>query len=472
MKIIGRQQKSHFSRKEKVFGQFFTPKEVADFMLDFILVNQNKRNKAIDPACGEGVFLKGLIERGFKEIIGIDTDKEIINSIPEDVKNKTIILHKDGLLNKTENNFDVVVGNPPFSAKYGRVRDKSILEAYKVGQGKKTQAIEILFLERFIRLASPKGVIGIILPSGIFSNLPLRYIRKFLLENTSTRGILSLPRGIFNGGKNTTSKTYILFAEKGKKTQKVFMGIANSLSDLPMILDSYQKGVSSKKPSALWVTPDLDALYPEFYTGDQIFWKTNQNMKRLKDIISEMFCGKTEYAHERIFSKQGIPFISAKTITKLGVDFSRDRRYIDYKSKMYKKKAHVQIGDLLFVRVGVGCIGRASVVTDPSECGVADDYIYIIRTKDKELVYYLAFYLQSKYGVFQINKMKRGVGTVTIPQTLLKNLLIPVLSISLEEKVKKLYMNMVKERKKNRDEAQRIYKEAIKCIEKEVEKVI
>ena len=41
------QADKHFSREEKVLGQFFTPKEVVDFILDFTLLNQNKKNKAM-----------------------------------------------------------------------------------------------------------------------------------------------------------------------------------------------------------------------------------------------------------------------------------------------------------------------------------------------------------------------------------------------------------------------------------------
>jgi len=63
-----KQENSHFSKKEKVLGQFFTPREVVDFVLDFISVTNNKKDKAIDPACGDGVFLKGLIARKFKEV--------------------------------------------------------------------------------------------------------------------------------------------------------------------------------------------------------------------------------------------------------------------------------------------------------------------------------------------------------------------------------------------------------------------
>jgi type I restriction enzyme M protein len=463
------QADKHFSRGEKVLGQFFTPKEVVNFILDFVLLNQNKKNRAIDPACGDGIFLRGLIERGFKEIIGLDVDKGVLNSVPEDIKSRTIILNKNGLLTDVGKNFDVVVGNPPFSAKYGRVKDKSILEIYEMGQGRKTQSVEILFLERFIQLASPGGTIGIILPSGIFSNLPLRYVRQFIVNNVSILGVISLPRHIFNSSKKTSSKTCILFAQKkSSQERKVFMGIADKLDDLPLLLSAYRNGKNSVTPRALWVNAISEALYPEFYTPLSIINlnKIPWPILKFKEIIYEMFCGKTEYGENRSFVQTGIRFISAKTVTRLGIDFSRDGKYIGPGSSMDKCKARVKVGDLLFVRVGVGCIGRSSVITDHLDTGVADDWIYIIRPKKCVLPTYLAFYLQSKYGSAQIERLKHGVGTVTIPQSALKEILVPVLPLEIQEEFNQIYLRMIKHRRENRyDKAQADFDVAIKRLE-------
>ncbi len=182
VKINSQQALNHFSKKEKVLGQFFTPKEVADFIIEFILLNSKRKEKAIDPACGDGVFIEGLIERNFKEIVGIDIDKKVVDSISQEIKKKAIIINMDGLLFEYENQFDVAVSNPPFSAKYGRVQDKNILTIFELGRNAKSQAIEILFLEKFIRLTSEGGIIGVVLPFGIISNNNLKVVRKYLFE--------------------------------------------------------------------------------------------------------------------------------------------------------------------------------------------------------------------------------------------------------------------------------------------------
>lgn len=468
MEEIKNQKEKHFARKEKVFGQFMTPPEVANFIVDFVTFSLDYRPKlAIDPACGDGVFLEALIKKKIHRIVGIDIDEKII---PADLKNKCeIFAPRDGLFpldKKLEGHADIVVGNPPFSAKYGRVKKEEIQSRFKLGKKTNSQAIEILFLERFLQLASESGVVGIILPSGIFSNIPLGYVQEFILENTSICGIISLPRGIFKKTKTTTSKTSVLIARKGKsENDNVFMGIINKPEDLPLILRSYQSGKESVEPPAFWANPKV-ALYPEYHMFAKHIPKKG---KKLGNLISEMFGGKTEYGSRRRFVTTGIRFISAKTVTHLGIDFTKENRgrhYIDPKSNMYRSKAHVKVGDLLFVRVGVGCMGRAAVVTDSSEQGVADDWIYVIRPRNERMVYYLAFYLQSRYGRLQLDGMKRGVGTVTIPQNLLKGLSVLVPPKRVLRRSERFYHQMVELRKKGAaEEAEKVFTKAVEWIE-------
>ena len=118
-------------------------------------------------------------------------------------------------------------------------------------------------MERFIQLARPNGIVGIILPQGIFSALPLRYVRAFVMDKASVLGIVSLPRRIFSNG--TTSKTSILFAQKGKSKPQSFMAIARHLDDLPQLLEAYVKHQQLDSPPAFWVNLNADSFEPEFY---------------------------------------------------------------------------------------------------------------------------------------------------------------------------------------------------------------
>ena len=65
MNWISKQAILHFNRKEKVYGQFWTPQEVADFIVSFASKQLKDKRIACDPACGDGVFLRSLKNEGF-----------------------------------------------------------------------------------------------------------------------------------------------------------------------------------------------------------------------------------------------------------------------------------------------------------------------------------------------------------------------------------------------------------------------
>ena len=475
------QREKHFKRKEKVLGQFFTPPDVAEFIVRFGLMHLDRERykKGCDPACGDGVFLQAMINAGIDEVIGMDIDENCLKNIPLYVRERAKILIGDALLRVPtldgsqfplpENYFDLVVGNPPFSAKYGRVTNEIVLRDYELGHGMRSQAIEVLFLERFIQLTKPGGIIGIILPDGIFLNLNYRRVREFLLTKCRVLAVISLPRGIFNSTKSTASKTSILFAIKdGPHRGEVFMAEVTNIRELRDIIKLYENHKTSA--SARWVNIQVDSLHPKTYLWPalpQFRFPT----KKLGELINEIRCGATEYGSKRRFSDAGIRFISAKVVTSLGLDFTRDnRRFVKPGSPMDKKRAHTKKGDVLFVRVGVGCIGRAAVVIDEHDVGIADDWIYIIRVKEGEISpYYLALFLQTKYGKIQIDKAKRGVGTVTIPQKLLKEIIVPVPPQEFQKPLEERYTRMVYlMRAKRYDEAEKIFKNLIKKLENEL----
>src|SRR2546428_6979040 len=70
--------------RRRELGQFFTSPEVAGFIWDLLEVIHGKRfhasTRVIDPACGEGVFLRVSHERGglsAKKLFGADIDEAL-----------------------------------------------------------------------------------------------------------------------------------------------------------------------------------------------------------------------------------------------------------------------------------------------------------------------------------------------------------------------------------------------------------
>ncbi len=93
-------------KNQKNLGQYFTPPYVADFMISLSKVSKNAR--VLEPACGNGVFLKILEDRGYKNVTGYEVDKTITPII------KANIFFKSFISEPITKNIDLVIGNPPY----------------------------------------------------------------------------------------------------------------------------------------------------------------------------------------------------------------------------------------------------------------------------------------------------------------------------------------------------------------------
>jgi len=460
-----RQKELFFNFKEKVFGQFFTPLDVAEFIVTFALKFVDKAERGIDPACGDGVFLAAMLKAGLREVWGVDIDPNVVKYIPQWVREKAKIIIGDALARWSllgpwipEGYFDIAVGNPPFSAKYGRVRDAR-LSMYEISRERSSEAIENLFIERFIRLVRDGGVVGIIIPDGVLLAKTNEHVRRFILKYR-VLAVISLPRGIFRSTLETTSKTSILFVKKEpNRGEKAFFYEVKE--DVEEALKAFEEG------GGCWEVPSVDMLHPKLCKKPELEVATEYPVLQLKDLVVEVKSGRTEYGEKRRFAEKGIKYISAKVVMPYGLDFTRDLRFIEPGSLMDKKTAHVKPSDVLFVRVGVGCIGRAAVVVDEEDVGVADDWIYIIKVDESKILpHYLAVYFYTEFAKKQLEKMKRGVGTVTIPKSELEKLLVVAPPISIQEEVRRRYIEMVMmQRRGEKNKAMQIFHKLKSLVE-------
>lgn len=248
-------------------GQYFTPREITDFMVK--LLNPNYDNTIIDPACGSGGFLlytiKHVMNRVKKEY-DKESSKEIIwdfshnnvygieiNDRIARIAMMDMVIHDDGHTNIEcndglvdyrnydprrdikANKYDFVLTNPPFGAKEEEenILIKFDLGKYENGRTRKSQKKEFLFIERCIDLVKPNGKVGIVIPDGILNNPTLKYVREFILKKAKIIGIISLPDEAFIPF-GSFQKTSILVLEKKeneneKQPTKVFMAKASKI---------------------------------------------------------------------------------------------------------------------------------------------------------------------------------------------------------------------------------------------------
>ena len=213
-------------------GQYFTPRELVEFIIKMIEPHHEAR--ILDPACGSGGFLlyamdhiqkeaSRYYEEGTpehynhwhnfaeKELFGIEVNDAIAR-----IAKTNMILHDDGHSNVIGNDallnfdklydqnrgfekekFDIILTNPPFGASVKK-EEKPYLDNYELGKGRNSQKTEILFLERcFDFLKWETGKLAIILPDGILNNSSLQYVRDYIEQHFQILAVVSLPQIAF-----------------------------------------------------------------------------------------------------------------------------------------------------------------------------------------------------------------------------------------------------------------------------------
>lgn len=90
----------------KEYGQFFTPKFVANFMARMSTVS--KDSKVLEPSFGNGVFLNELKDLGYLNITGYEIDESLMP-----VAGAT--LHYKSFVSAViKEKYDLIIGNPPY----------------------------------------------------------------------------------------------------------------------------------------------------------------------------------------------------------------------------------------------------------------------------------------------------------------------------------------------------------------------
>ncbi|MBE6244774.1 MAG: N-6 DNA methylase [Bacteroidales bacterium] len=241
------------------FDQYFTPREIVDFIVKF--ADPKIGDKILDPACGSG----GFLIQSF-----LSVNNKILNSDLSDVASKqkfnelidkclwggeadedlhvlakiNLIMHGDGYnniyqgdsltnTNLPNNFFDLVLTNPPFTIPY---TFENVLNEYELGQGRDSQELDILFTEKCVKALNEAtgGELYIVLPEGLLNLQGYRFFREWVLNNCYLTLSVSLPEGAFIPFGKSVSKTCILGLRKKSdsetnKPEKVFLCTAKEL---------------------------------------------------------------------------------------------------------------------------------------------------------------------------------------------------------------------------------------------------
>ena len=225
----------------KLNGAFFTPSYVVDFIINE--VNPKEKDKCLDPSCGGGAFLIGLVEYYKKKY-----NKSIKKIIQENIygadileyntrrakiilclygllygeiieENDFTIYVQDSLKADWKTNFEVIVGNPPY-VKYQDLSDENRILLIKKWKtiNKGTFNLYFAFFELGYNLLTENGKLGFITPNNYFTSLSGLPLRTYFLTTKSLTRILD-----FSHKKVFDAQTYTAISFLNKKENEFIL---------------------------------------------------------------------------------------------------------------------------------------------------------------------------------------------------------------------------------------------------------
>jgi len=199
--------------------------------------------------------------------------------------------------------FDIVVSNPPFSVTVDRDTAKQFPKLYLRGEKiaktlKNNKELEVdtenLFIERWYQLLKEGGKMGVVLPESVFDTTSNKDIRLFIYKHFWIKAVISLPHLAF--APYTQTKTSLLFAQK--KTIK-------EVEEWDKIWSKYKEKYEkdNKDEDLEWwvfmnVSKELD--YPIFMAhAEEIGYKRGARKEEKR--INQLFNSEGEYSDRTIY---------------------------------------------------------------------------------------------------------------------------------------------------------------------------
>lgn len=260
------------------FGQYFTPKVVANFMIEMADISKN--SKILEPSCGEGVFLELLHQKGYSDV----TAYEIDNNLAQEFSN---IRYESFISAKIEDKFDLIIGNPPY-IRWKNLEDdlKNELSTNLIWNKYFNSLCDYLyiFILKSIELLNENGQLIFICPEYWMNTTHSISLRNFMVENGCFEEIYHFNETpIFE--KVTVSIVIFKFVKSKQKASKIEVAKFYANQKLTLqTLENLRDKIPFKDAEYLQVS--------QFKTNERWLLQTDEIRKELQ--ILENNCLKKE----------------------------------------------------------------------------------------------------------------------------------------------------------------------------------
>ena len=203
--------------QEKLRGGFYTPENIADFMLKWALDGKNDA-RVFEPSCGDGVFLDALRDGEFLygSVLGLEIDEvEARKADSNKPRNAEVVCEDFYKFYSRAKKFDVIVGNPPY-IRYQYFKEHQKTSAAKIFEdaglkySKLTNAW-VSFVVGSSMMLESEGRLAFVLPAEVLQVSYAKQLREFLSHYYNKINIVSFEELVF---PHIQQEVVILLCEK------------------------------------------------------------------------------------------------------------------------------------------------------------------------------------------------------------------------------------------------------------------
>ena len=197
----------------KKAGEFYTPQQVSKVMAKIVTLDKQRLKSVYDPTCGSGsLLLRVAKETKVSDFYGQELNRTTynlarMNMILHDVHFSRFDIRQEDTLERPQHldmQFEAVVANPPFSAKW-KGKENPLNETddrfSQYGKLAPTSKADFAFVQHMIYQMAENATMAVVLPHGVlFRGAAEEVIRKHIIkEQNYLDAVIALPAALFYG---------------------------------------------------------------------------------------------------------------------------------------------------------------------------------------------------------------------------------------------------------------------------------
>lgn len=339
----------HVSEHKKKYGQFFTSSPVAEFMAAWVAEKNPKR--ILDPAVGEGIFLKTIHKLLPKAAMtAYEIDSVMAERFQEECKFENTLYIEDYMKSESTQQYDGIICNPPYH-RFQEIPDrKQIRQLFQKRYGVNLNGYcnaSSYFLIKSIHELAPGGRCAYILPYEFLNTGYGKAVKCCLIKEGVLRQIIKFHSSV-KVFEDVITTCCILLLEKSVESSNY--SVAASPENLAESLNAASENKTADKLVAF---SEIDSL-------EQLNWKD------IKQRSAEIPIGRIDYDKKWLsyFLKDSVVtdrqyLIQLKRIGKVRRGIATGGNQFFALSKEMIEKYH------LSDEVCIPCVTRSPDITEP-----------------------------------------------------------------------------------------------------------